>query len=385
MAKPVAFSFKQTPEAAKAYLKGKGFKLTFNYDEMIGKAHHTAFTVAKVTRVDLLNDIFTSLNEAMASGETFKDWQARIKPTLQKKGWYGLKEVVNPKTGEIKEVYIGSRRLRNIFNTNMRVAHSVARFKQAKALIISVYWRYSSVLIPNTRDSHAAIHGTILHKDDAFWNSNYPPNDWGCKCKVRAYSKKQLEKRGMAISAKSPKSVAGKDWAHDVGAGSRVGALTKIKLGTGLKTIVPNKALDNLSDEQLKGRFYKTLGIQPGQPYIDKIGDPMDIDDGLFTKFKGGASKIRKNDRHLYIDELAKTIADPDEIYLEVESRTGKAKLVKKMFRYFKDEKGDKKAFMALFTYEKDKTIGTSIYVIKPDVITKKRVEKLIYQKTKGD
>ena len=381
MASPVAFSFKQTPNAAKAYLNNKGFKLTFNYDEMIGKAHHKSFTVAKVTRVDLLNDIFTSLNQAMQTGETFKDWQARIKPTLQKKGWYGHKEAIDPKTGEIKDIYIGSRRLRTIFNTNMRVAYSVARYEQMQALTTATYWRYTSMLLPNTRDSHRAIHGTVLPKDDAFWNTNYPPNAWNCKCKVRAYSKAQLKKRGMSIQPKAPQSVASKDWSHDVGAGSKVGALSKMNLGTGLSMIAPNQALDNLSDSELKDRFYKTLSIQQGDVYIDKIGDPMMIDDGLFTKFKDGTSKIRKNDRHLYVDELAKTIADPDEIYLEVESRTGKSQLVKKMFRYFTNKNGDNKAFMALFTYEKDKTIGTSIYVVKPEIVAKKRVEKLIYKK----
>jgi len=380
MAKSVAFSFKKTPEAAKAYLKSKGFKLTFNYAEMIGKEHHKSFTVAKVTRVDLLNDIFTSLNEAMQTTETFKDWQARIKPTLQKKGWYGHKEAIDPKTGEIKDIYIGSRRLRTIFNTNMRVAYSVARYGQMQALTTATYWRYTSMLLPKTRATHAAIHGTVLPKDDAFWLTNYPPNAWNCKCKVRAYSKTQLKKRGMSIQANAPQSVASPDWSHDVGAGSKVGALTQINLGTGLAMIAPNKALDNLSDSELKDRFYNTLSIKQGGLYIDKIGDPMTVDDALFTSAKGD-SKIKKRNRHLYIDELSKTISDPDEIYLEVENRTGKSQLVKKMFRYFKDEKGDTQAFMALFTYEKDKTIGTSIYVVRPDVVAQKRVEKLIYKK----
>lgn len=383
VSKPISFSFKQTSDAAHAYLKNKGFKLTFNYDEMKSQAHHQAFTVAKVTRVDLLNDVFTSLNQALETGETFKDWQAKIKPTLQKKGWYGKKEVVDPKTGEIKDIYIGSRRLRNIFNTNMRVAHSVARFKQAKALNVSVFWYYASMLLPKTRDTHAAIHGTVLHKDDVFWRTNYPPNDWGCKCKVRAYSAKQLEKRGLSVSDKTPQSVAGKDWSYDVGAGSKVGALTQMKLGTGLATLLPNKALDNLDDAQLKARFYQTLGIKKGQHYIDKIGDPMDIDDALFTTSTSNKSKLNRDKRKLYIDELAKTITDPDEIYLEVETlKSGKTRLLKKLFRYFQDDKGKQKAFVAMFEYGKDKTLGVATYVLDNKAQTeKRRVEKLIYKK----
>lgn len=381
----VNFDFNLAPEKAQEYLNGKGFNLSFDYDEMQGGAHHKAFTVAKVTRVDLLNDIFTSLNEAMASGETFKDWQKRIKPTLQKKGWWGEQEITNPKTGEVKNVYIGARRLRTIFNTNMRVAYSVQRHDTMRKLQHEEYWRYSSMFLPNSRDEHEKIDGTLLHRDDPFWLTNYPPNGWSCKCKVRAYSAAQAKKKGMTINKKAPKSVADADWSHDVGAGSTVTKLSPLQLGDGLALLKPNPALDGLSDEQLKDRFYQTLGTAKGEQYIDKVGDPMIIGDELFTKTKSGASKIKKQDRHLYLDELAKTISDPDEIYIEVENRSGKQQLVKKMFRYFKGEsesdKGEAQATMALFTFEQDKTIGTSIYVVKPDVVNKKRVQKLIYKK----
>lgn len=379
----VAFSFKQTPDAARAYLQNKGYKLTFNYDEMKGTAHHKAFTVAKVTRVDLLNDIFESLNQALASGATFADWQTNIKPTLQAKGWWGKKEVVNPATGEIKDIYIGSRRLRTIFNTNMRVAYAVARHAQMSALTTAIYWRYRSMLLPNSRDGHKAIHGITLHKDDPFWRTNYPPNAWNCKCKVQALSQKQLDKRGIKLANQAPQNVASPDWAHDVGAGSKVGALTQMNLGNGLALIPANKALDNLDDAQIKDRFYNTLGIKKGDHYIDKIGDPMVIDDELFTSSTSSKSKLNRDKRKLYIDELAKTISAPDEIYLEVEPlKENKTRLLKKMFRYFKNEAGKQKAFVAMFEYQQDKTIGVTAYVIDNAAQTeKRRIEKLIYKK----
>ena len=106
---------------------------------------------------------------------------------------------------------------------------------------------------------------------------------------------------------------------------------------------------------------------------------------GLFTSSKG-VSKVKKRQRHLYIDELAKTIASPDEIYLELEQLPeGKTRLVKKMFRYFQGIKGGKKASVAMFEYLKDKTQGITTYVIDGEkTINKKRMEKLIYQKPKA-
>jgi len=382
----IKFNFNLTPKKALDYLNNKGFLLSFNYEELKHHAHHQSFTVAKVTRVDLLNDIFTSLNDAYKNGTRFTEWKKQLIPTLAKKGWLGKVEVTDPKTGEVKIINVNSRRLSTIFRTNMRVAYNVQRYSSMSKLPTSVYWRYSSMMLANGRDAHKAINGTLLHRDDPFWQTNYPPNGWNCRCKVRAYSKKQAEKKGMTISKTAPKSVADQDWSYNVGAGSKVAKLAALNLGNslsnGLQVLKPNPTLDKLDDNQLKERFYTTLGIKKGDMFIDKVGDPMVIDDDLFTKVKSGKGKIRKLDRHLYLDELAKTISDPDEIYIEVESRSGKQQLIKKMFRYFEDEKGDKKATMALFTFEQDKTIGTTIYVVdKAEVLDKKRVQKLIYKK----
>lgn len=371
----VNFDFNLAPKQALQYLNNKGFNLTFDYDEMQKSAHHASFTVAKVTRVDLLNDIFTSLNEAMASGETFNDWKKRIKPTLQKKGWWGQKEITDPNTGEVKEIYIGSRRLRTIFDTNMRVSYNVQRNHTMRQLEHEEYWRYSSMFLPNSRDEHERLDGTILHRDDPFWLTNYPPNGWYCKCKVRAYSKAQIDKKGMKIASKAPESIADDDWAYDIGAGSRVAKLAPLQLGDNLTRLAPNPALEQLDNEQVKQRFYQTLNTASGEQYIDKVGDPMFIDDELFKK------ALNKDNRH-YIDELAKTISNPDEIYIEIESQQGKQQIIKKMLRYFTGDNDAQLATVAQVVYNSDKTIATNLSVLDKDsVIDSNNPHKLIYQK----
>lgn len=379
----IKFDFNLKPEKALEYLNNKGFLIGFDYTDVKHEAHHKSFTVAKVTRLDLLNDIFTSLNNAYESGTRFDDWKKQISPTLKEKGWLGEVEVVDPKTGEVKLIDVNSRRLSTIFRTNMRVAYNVQRHNTMSQLTLEVYWRYSSMMLATGRDAHKAINGTVLHRDDPFWQTNYPPNGWNCRCKVRAYSKKQAQKQGMIINKTAPDSVASKDWAYDIGAGNKVAKLAPLNLGDGLQLLKPNPALDKLSDEQLKERFYSTLGTKKGAMHIDKVGDPMFIDDDLFTATTTNKSKLKRDKRKLYIDELAKTISDPDEIYIEAETlKTGKTRLVKKMFRYFVTPQGKQKGFMALFEYEKDKTISVTAYVLDNNAqTTKRRVDKLIYQK----
>jgi len=378
----IDLDFNLAPKDAIDYLNGKGFELSYNYDELVGEIQHKVFTVAKVTRLDLLQDIHSSLVAAQKSGIRFDDWLKDIKPNLQKKGWWGEKEIIDKRTGEVRTVRIGSRRLKHIFRTNMRVAHSVQRYKKMRALTNAVYWRYVSALKPTTRDDHSRLHGVTLHRDNPFWNINYPPNDHGCLCKVRAYTEKELKRRKISIEEKAPDSIAHPDWAHDVGAGSKISGISKLELDNSLQVIRPNTALDELTDAQLKSRFYQQLNIEEGGLYIDKVGDPMWVSEELFTAAIGH-SKLKKRNRHLYIDELAKTISDPDEIFLELQTLDkGGSRIVKRMFRYFQNEKGKTQAFVSTFKYEKDKTIGITAHVIdKQTSVDKSRRERLIYRK----
>ena len=380
----VKFSFGLSPDKAIEYLKSKGFKLSFDYNELKAEAHHKAFTVAKVTRLDLLNDIYKELIKAMEGGLPFNEFQQNIQPTLAKKGWWGTQEIVNPVTGEIKTIKIGAHRLKNIYDTNMRMAYNVAREQQMDELPLSVYRRYVSALLETTRTSHAARHGIIKHKDDPWWRINSPLNGWGCKCKKVAYSLKEIIRKGWKVTEENLANIAEEDFAYDTRAGSRLAQLSKLNLDTSLSslpTVTSIKKTDyaDLTEEQLKEKFYNTLGISSGDTFIDAVQDPMVIDDALFTAGTGH-TKIKKQDRWMYIDEIANAIKNPDEIYLAFNE--DKQILEKKMFRYYKGDGGGKRAVQVVFEYLEDKTQGITGYFIKDTKqVEKRRYEKLIYQK----
>ncbi len=382
----VKFSFQKAPDEIVDYLKNKGLKLSFDYNELKKEAHDKAFTVAKVTRMDLLNDIHSSLVSAFKSGENFESWKSNIIPTLQKKGWWGEQEIVNPITGEVKKVTIDSRRLKTIYSTNMRVSYQKYRYKQMMELPLSTYWMYRSALLETTRTSHRLLHGTVLSRDHIFWSKNYPPNDWNCKCTVTAHSKRELEKMGIfnKVVTGDMDNIAGPDWDYNVGINTNIAGIKKLDLDESLKDLplvssAKNEALKDMTENELKERFYKTLGIIAGNLFIDKTNDPLIVDDNLF-KTANGYPKIKKQDRHLYLDEIAQTISEPDEIYLYLNE--DKKTLEKKMFRYFRGDGGGKRAIQVIFEYLKDKTIGITAYFIKDTKqVENRRYEKLIYKK----
>ncbi len=211
----VSFDFNLPPEENIKALKAKKPKLSFNYDEVMHEAHLKAFTIAKVTKLDLLSDIQDSLLKAQSEGKSFEVWKKEIKPTLAKKGWLGKVEVINDKTGESKTINVNNTRLKKIYNTNMRSANAQGRAKAQYALEGEIYLRYIALQDGLTRPSHLKMQGITLHRDDPFWKTNYPPNGWNCRCVVRAYSKEECEREGFSISQTPPLPIASKDWSYD--------------------------------------------------------------------------------------------------------------------------------------------------------------------------
>ncbi|KQK67651.1 phage head morphogenesis protein [Acinetobacter baumannii] len=193
--------FNLAPEDAISYLEKKGFKIGWDWHETLDNAHSKAFTVAKVARMDLLQDIRQSLISAMQQGQTLEQWKASITPTLQSKGWWGKKTVINPE-GREQEVQLGSpRRLRTIYDTNMQSAFAAGRYK---AMIIGSetrpYWEWRHITISNPRKQHVALNGRLFRFDDPFWGVAYPPSEWGCKCRVIARSAREVEGKEILSS-----------------------------------------------------------------------------------------------------------------------------------------------------------------------------------------
>lgn len=223
------FSFFAPPTQNIKYLKAKRKEIHFDYDEIMHEAHHTVFTVAKITKLDLLNDIQNSLTSAMKSGVPYESWRNNIKNTLIKKGWYGRVVAQNPHTGEQKEIYVGNRRLKNIYETNL----SVAAAKSAYEVAIKAgakYIRYLSILDAKTRPAHRAMHGIIKKIDDPWWNINYPKNGWGCRCDVMFLWDEDLKENGWNESVGTLPNVAEKDWDYHVGKGANLDEIYKQKL-----------------------------------------------------------------------------------------------------------------------------------------------------------
>jgi hypothetical protein len=77
-----------------------------------------------------------------------------------------------------------------IFETNLRTSYAAGRYAQLtdpELLAVAPYWEYEhSLLAKDPRPEHLAWHGLTLRHDHPFWATHYPPNGFGCGCRVTA-------------------------------------------------------------------------------------------------------------------------------------------------------------------------------------------------------
>ncbi len=194
--------FGMEPENAVAYMKSKGYAITWNWQEMLDQAHDQAFTVAKAMRLDLLSDIRGALETALQDGQTLTQFIKALQPTLEAQGWWG-KQVIVDSNGGAEMVQLGSpRRLKTIYQTNLQSAYMAGRkASMDETAGTHPYWRYVAILDGKTRPSHRALSGKVYRHDDPVWSSIYPPNGFNCRCRVTSLTEAALKRRGFTVDS----------------------------------------------------------------------------------------------------------------------------------------------------------------------------------------
>ncbi|CUW41132.1 Phage head morphogenesis protein [Magnetospirillum sp. XM-1] len=372
------------PTEALRYLRSKGYKTGFAWQDVWQGEHARAFTVAKAMRLDILADIREALDKALADGTTFEQFKRELKPVLQAKGWWGRKEMADPATGEISKVQLGSpRRLAIIFDANIRTAHAAgdwAKIERVKA--DRPFLMYDAVLDRRTRPQHRSWSGTVLPVDDPWWDTHYTPNGWRCRCRVRQLGYRDLARYGLQVADKAPK-IEMKPWFNqrtgktewvaegiDPGWGYNVGkehmrSLVPPPASGALPVPAINPPADTpmpaprpfspsrllpgagtpgaLTEEGYVERFLAEFGAEKGPKVItDKIGDPVVIGRRLFQQ-ADGSLKVTKRGREKTLLALADALKDPDEIWWQWEQnkKTGRWFLAKRyLARFDVDGKG---------------------------------------------
>jgi SPP1 gp7 family putative phage head morphogenesis protein len=197
------------PTEAVAFFRRKaGLKQSFRWAEMWQQEHAKAFTVAGVMQMDVLQAIREVVDAALDEGLTLQEFKRRVRAKLVASGFADYltgTTVTKPETGEEREVRLGSRRLRTIFDTNLRTSYAAGHWEHFTETTGSrPYLRYVAILDARTRPLHRAWHNTVLPVDHPWWDTHAPPNGWNCRCTLQSLSKRDLNRLGLAVSPSPP-------------------------------------------------------------------------------------------------------------------------------------------------------------------------------------
>jgi len=173
---------------------------TVNWSEMVNEQRAIGFTVAKIAKLDLLRYIRESLDDVIRRGGTFSQWKAQIVPELKRRGWWGA--IRNAElTGTDDTVIINERRLRTIYDTNVRMSKASGAWQKIQRnKDVAPYLRYMSSTSEHKRPLHKLWYGVILPVDHPWWQTHFPPNGWFCKCSYEQVTERQMRRNGWTVT-----------------------------------------------------------------------------------------------------------------------------------------------------------------------------------------
>lgn len=146
---------------------------TERWNDLVREAHDNAFMVAGAAKADLLTDLAAAVDRAITEGRGIEDFRKDFRSIVAKNGWTGW-------TGE-GSVKGEAWRVGVIYRTNAYTSYSAGRYAQLVAGKFSL-WVYRHGNSKEPRPQHLSWDRMVLPPDHPFWQTHYPPSDWGCSC-----------------------------------------------------------------------------------------------------------------------------------------------------------------------------------------------------------
>lgn len=420
MANPANLPFSEAIDFYKSKIKLPSSGWTDIWQEQ----HSHAFVVAGATTDSLVEDFYNAIAKAKEAGG-YAEFQKAFPEIVKKHGW-----AHNGSPGWRSKI---------IYDTNVTQSYNAGREKQMQAVKhLRPYAIYRHTSIEHPRLEHKAWNGLILPLDDPWWNTHTPQNGWGCKCKKyslsRVEAKREWEKSGksgpdeappieweekvVGKTGSNPRTVQvpkgidpgfaynpGKAWLepHTVPPLQGYDAVLKdrgvdaptIKLILPKPTKVPAHAIlpaDTAPEVAVKD-FLDVFGatLEEGAAFTDAAGSSLAITKALFVKGSDKAgdnfkwlAEPEKTDRLQYINLLAMTLIEPDEIWWAWEkdvAEPGNWRLKRRYLRAFEID-GDGRYGVGVFEWSKTGWTGATVFpASKQKYFDRQRLGRLIWKK----
>lgn len=415
------------------FYRGKIRLPTSSWTDIWQQQHSHAFVVAGAAQDDLIEDMYNAIRTAQADGTGYPAFRQQFEEIAAKHGW----------------AYKGTPGWRSkvVYQTNIQQAYNAGRWKQMDALKhLRPYIQYDHTSIEHPRLEHQAWDGLVLPFDDPWWDYHMPQNGWGCKCRVYSLTRSEAaqwwgqrgktgpdespeiewEVRNVGTQGSTPRTVRvpkgidpgfaynpGKAWLEPHTTPPLTGYDQVLKQRntpwpTGFTpppvpkptplpatTILPAGTAPEVAVADFLDVFGATM--DEGAAFTDSAGTTMAITKGLFVKggnkegdnFKWLAAPD-KADRLKYINLMALTIIEPDEIWWSWEKdahHPGRWRLKRRYLRAFQID-GDDQFGISVFEWSSAGWQASTAFMAskktaekRAEYFNKQRIGRLMFRK----
>jgi len=332
------------------FFKGKLDIPTRKWDDLWKDQHAKGFMVAGAYKADLLADFRTAVDKAVTKGTTLEAFRKDFDNIVAKHGWS----------------YNGSRNWRSeiIYSTNVRQAYNAGRWAQLtdpEQLEVLPYLTYKHGDSRHPRPHHLAWDGTTLPAADPWWDTHYPQNGWGCKCRVYGSTKKEYEAAKAAGKGEAPKSeidpktgepvgidkgfgynvgkaAFGKSWVRESGEMRELGPWRKEKY-----PFLPAKLTGSAPPVPLGPELRTESQLRDSVPvgiYRDKLGDSVGVTEAVADHIL--EDQKRWDGREQYFPLVPDVIENSQEIWVGFMQfvNSGRVFIRKRYVKAYEIEKG---------------------------------------------
>ncbi len=91
-----------------------------------------------------------------------------------------------------------------LLRTHAFQAFQAANWRVAQEDADTTHLQYLTMEDERVRDTHAALDGVVLPKDDPFWEKHYPPWEWNCRCMCRPMNPDMVDETKAADENRNP-------------------------------------------------------------------------------------------------------------------------------------------------------------------------------------
>lgn len=170
------------PQAAIDYWKSLSLMTGEQARKLDAGARSRAYYVSCLKEMDEIALVHTASLEALENGTTFAVFKERL-----------------------ASLGMPDHLLKTIFTTNLQTAYAAGRYaKMQEFKGTRPYWRYVTLGDNRVRLSHAVLSGMVFPADHPFWNENYPPNGYRCRCGVQSLSERRVEREKLTVQKEMP-------------------------------------------------------------------------------------------------------------------------------------------------------------------------------------